>query len=153
MPALRNRCAYAHGCPRLQGHVHWSDVLLSKVTDTVKLVGPTINCEGSPPSGNVDGEWRRNPHVQSYLVATDRVGLQLLLNARDVFKCYESMWDTIYYSELGSSKAILDAGYNIDSLMVRSRHRPMLHGIARRARNTDPHGERTRACNVLARLA
>lgn len=28
-------------------------------------------------------------------------------------------WNTIYYSELGSSAAILDAGYNIACLMVR----------------------------------
>jgi hypothetical protein len=68
--------------------------------------------------GSVSGLWRKNPHVQSYLVATDKVGIQLLLDDNRVFKCYENMFDTIFFSELGSTAAILDAGYNIDSLMV-----------------------------------
>ncbi len=29
------------------------------------------------------------------------------------------MWDVIYYSELGSSWAVLAAGYTIDCLMIR----------------------------------
>lgn len=36
-----------------------------------------------------------------------------------VFACYTSMWDVIYYSELGSSWSVLAAGYTIDSLMLR----------------------------------
>ncbi len=36
-----------------------------------------------------------------------------------VFSCYVNMWDTIFYSELGSSLAILRGGYNLDSFMVR----------------------------------
>lgn len=32
------------------------------------------SCEGSPFAGDVAGEWRENPHVQSYVLATDRVG-------------------------------------------------------------------------------
>lgn len=106
---------------RLQGLVHWSDVLFSKLSDTVKLVGPTINCEGAPEKGDVNAHWRKNPHVQSYLVATDRVGLNLLLQDQNVFACFENMSDTIYHSELGSSKVMLDAGYNIDCLMARRR--------------------------------
>ena len=57
----------------LQGRVRWQDLLISRITKDVKLVGPTISCEGSPKEGNVNGEWRTNPHVQSYVVATDRV--------------------------------------------------------------------------------
>jgi hypothetical protein len=109
----------------LQGHVHWTDVLISKLNDIVKLVGPTINCEGSPLHGDMNGVWRKNPHVQSYLVATDQVGLSILLKDEKVFQCYNNMFDTIYHSELGSSSAVLDAGYNIDSLMVRSLGLPL----------------------------
>ena len=36
-----------------------------------------------------------------------------------VFSCYETLHDTIYFSELGSSAVILEAGYNIASLMLR----------------------------------
>jgi hypothetical protein len=57
--------------------MHWTTPLLSRINDVVKLVGPTISCEGSPLKGNPELEWRRNPHVQSYVAATDKV-LQLL---------------------------------------------------------------------------
>ena len=119
----------------MQGHVHWADVLFSKITEEVKLVGPTINCEGSPQGGNPANTWRKNPHVQSYVVATDRIGMQILLDDQNVFKCYNNMWDTIYHSELGSSAAIIEAGYNIDSLMVRSlRHHALQHCLGPRPR-------------------
>jgi hypothetical protein len=48
-----------------------------------------------------------------------QVGLQLLISDRRVFACHKDRWDTIYYSELGSSKAILDGGYNIGCMMLR----------------------------------
>ena len=38
--------------------------MVGKLSDTVRLVGPTISCEGSPYKGDVQGEWRSNPHVQ-----------------------------------------------------------------------------------------
>lgn len=44
--------------------------------------------------------------------------MALLLKDHNVFKCFKHINETIFYSELGSSKVILDAGYNIDSLMV-----------------------------------
>lgn len=47
----------------------------SRLNEDVKLVGSTISCEGSPLHGKRSGRWRRNPHVQSYAVATDQVGL------------------------------------------------------------------------------
>ena len=56
-----------------QGHKRWHELITSRITDSVKLVGPTISCEGSPQDGNVNGVWRTNPHVQSYVLATDQV--------------------------------------------------------------------------------
>ena len=47
-------------------------VVRSRLTRDVKLVGAAISCEGSPYKGDVDSTWRRNPHVQSYALATDR---------------------------------------------------------------------------------
>jgi hypothetical protein len=102
----------------VQGHMHWTDHLLRKLSDTVKLVGPTINCEGAPYKGDPTLHYRKNPHVQSFVVATDQVGMALLLKDRNVFRCYDNIADTIYHSELGTSKVVLDAGYNIDCLMV-----------------------------------
>lgn len=60
-----------------------------------------------------------SPHVQSYLTATDTVGLQVLLNTEGVFSCWSNMSDVVRYSEINASRAILDAGYNLDSLMTR----------------------------------
>ena len=39
---------------------------------------------------------RRNPHVQSYVVATDQVGLRLLHQDGRVLKCYRSIHDAIW---------------------------------------------------------
>lgn len=98
---------------------HWSRILTGRITDDVKLVGATISCEGANKGGVLSGEMRRNPHVQSYVVATDQVGLGLLQAEGDVLKCYTDIHDAIWYAEIGSSAAILDAGYNIDALMLR----------------------------------
>lgn len=57
----------------MQGKLHWTLPLLSRLTAHVKLVGPSISCEGSPLNGDFSGKWRHNPHVQSYVVATDQV--------------------------------------------------------------------------------
>lgn len=97
----------------------WSRIFTDKLTNEVKLVGSTISCEGAPLGGNINNQWRQNPHVQSYVLATDQVGLAILQQAGEVFACYADLHDTIFYAELGSSLAILEAGYNIDSLMMR----------------------------------
>ena len=48
-----------------------------------------------------------------------QVGFKLMQDDGRVFKCYDNMWDTIFYSELGSSLSILRGGYNLDSFMAR----------------------------------
>jgi hypothetical protein len=74
---------------------------------------------GAAKDGIPTNHWRTNPHVQSYALATDQKGLATMRADPAVFDCYASLHDAIYYSELGSSLAILRAGYNIDSLMLR----------------------------------
>ena len=54
--------------------VHWSRILSERLRGEVKLVGSTISCEGAFKGGVLTGEKRQNPHVQSYIVATDQVG-------------------------------------------------------------------------------
>lgn len=97
----------------------WSRIFTDKLNGVVKLVGSTISCEGAPLKGDPAYGWRQNPHVQSYVLATDQVGLRILQREGQVFACFEDLHDTIYYAELGSSLAVLKAGYNIDSLMMR----------------------------------
>ncbi len=36
-----------------------------------------------------------------------------------VLRCYSNMAETVTFSEIGMSVAVLEAGYNIDSLMLR----------------------------------
>lgn len=90
--------------------------MTSKLVGDVKMVGPTINCEGTASLDN--GEQRSNPHVQSFAIATDAVGMKLLVDDGKVFACYDAFQETIYHSELGASAVILEAGYNLDSFMV-----------------------------------
>lgn len=52
-------------------------------------------------------------------MAVAQVGFALLKEDGRVFTCYGNMWDTIYFSELGSSLAILRGGFNLDSFMAR----------------------------------
>jgi hypothetical protein len=42
-----------------------------------------------------------------------------LIGARHVLSCQPDRWGTIYHAELGSSAAILGAGFNLDCLMLR----------------------------------
>ncbi|KAL4542464.1 hypothetical protein Ndes2526B_g03942 [Nannochloris sp. 'desiccata'] len=86
--------------------MHWTDPFVSKINENVKLVGCTINCQ-------------IQPHVQSYVVATDKIGIDILMQSERVFKCYDELQGVIDNSEIGASAEILKAGYNIDSLMVR----------------------------------
>ena len=49
---------------------HWTEAFTSRLSESVKLVGPTINCGAGPNT-------EPKAHVQSFVVATDRVGLQV----------------------------------------------------------------------------
>ncbi|KAI8114536.1 hypothetical protein M9434_002658 [Picochlorum sp. BPE23] len=96
----------------LNNKYHWSRAFTEKLSDRVKLVGPTICCGQS-------GDHLPALHVQSYAVATDSVGLNVLRSNNTIFNCYDEMEDVVFHSEQGMSEAILNAGYSMDSLMSR----------------------------------
>lgn len=48
-----------------------------------------------------------------------QAALDILRRDAEVLKCYNDRWDAIWYAELGSSAAILNAGFNIASLLHR----------------------------------
>jgi hypothetical protein len=100
----------------VRGLMHWTEPFVSRLSPTVKLVGCSINCVGIggeiPPSGPPI-------HVQTYVAATDRQGLDVLLATGTVFKCWPTMRSVVEHSELGASAAIFAAGYTVDSLMFR----------------------------------
>ena len=57
----------------MQNSVPWTHVFTSKITEEVRLVGSTINCGRAYESLPV-------AHVQSYAMATDQAGLQILMH-------------------------------------------------------------------------
>ncbi len=48
-----------------------------------------------------------------------QVGLDVWLRDGNVFTCWSSMWDVIWHGELGSSLALLNAGFGLDCFMMR----------------------------------
>ena len=85
----------------------WFNIFTSRLNDVVKLVGPTINCE-------------YEPHVQSYLLVTDHVGLSILSdNKTGVLSCKKDYNDAVMNGEIGASRLILNASYQIASLQVK----------------------------------
>lgn len=98
--------------PYVRGKLHWTRPFTDRLSSTVKLVGSTISCGGAQ---GLPGQ----PHVQSYVVATDRIGLTVLEQTSGVFDCWKKMGDVVVHSEIGASRAILNAGYAIDSLMAK----------------------------------
>lgn len=90
----------------------WTRAFTDKLTDDIKLVGATISCGESGPHPPT-------AHVQSYAVATDAVGLDLIRKNSTVLACYNTMQDVVFYGERGITETILNAGYGLDSLMAR----------------------------------
>ena len=111
----------------LQTELAWHTLLTRRLSEEIKLVGPVISCEGAAYRGNTTGHWRKNPHVQSYVLAMDQAALQVLAQEGQVMQCHSDRWDAVYFGELGASLAILNAGYNIDSLLVRWRIYLLFH--------------------------
>lgn len=119
-----------------QNKIHWTTAFTERLSEEIKLVGSTINCGGAhgrPPY----------PHVQSYAVATDQAGLNILMRS-GVFSCWKEMSDVVIRSEIGASRAIIKAGYNIDCLMTRYQNIDWRNEAIRMERTEDPF----QACNA-----
>lgn len=85
----------------------WTSVFTDRLNDEIKLVGRSVSCEVEL-------------HVQAPVWATDRVGLQLLLE-KDVLECARNAEMAKQQHELGATRAVVGAGYGVDSLMLRYR--------------------------------
>ncbi|UJR27927.1 hypothetical protein I4U23_009187 [Adineta vaga] len=85
----------------------WYHIYTRLFNNETKLVGSTINCE-------------HKPHVQSYLLVTDRTGLAILTDDRKgVFHCKKDYSDAVFNGEIGASQLILHSNYQIASLQVK----------------------------------
>ena len=86
----------------------WYTIFTQRLNDHVKLVGCTLSCDTFP-------------HVQSYFWAMKLDTLDFFLKNSSVFDCYQSTEKTTEMVEIGASRALLQAGYAIDSLMTKYR--------------------------------
>jgi hypothetical protein len=104
----------------------------SMLGDRVKIVGPSISCEGagktgSDGDGDGDGDGSNiaptttwTPHVQSYALAVDREGLALIAARSRAFACHAGRLAAIAAAEVGASAALLGAGaYGLDSFQLK----------------------------------
>lgn len=94
--------------PLYQDTSRWPELFIDLLNDRVKLSGITINVYGG------------DPIVQSMLLTTDRVGLELLIrhgifNGNDQDASKEAV---IFGREIRSSKIILEAGFHVDCLAM-----------------------------------
>ncbi|KAF3083159.1 hypothetical protein TWF569_006850 [Orbilia oligospora] len=80
----------------------WSDAMLAKLTDTNKLVGLSYNC-------------RKIRHIQSMLLATDSIGISLIMPK--INQCFESFMKAIG-GEISITGAVTSQGYNVTALMT-----------------------------------
>eukprot|EP00270_Netrium_digitus_P010749 TRINITY_DN3353_c0_g1_i6.p1 TRINITY_DN3353_c0_g1~~TRINITY_DN3353_c0_g1_i6.p1 ORF type:complete len:670 (+),score=154.80 TRINITY_DN3353_c0_g1_i6:129-2138(+) len=90
----------------------WTDAFTSMITEDVKLTGVTAVCKESSLRF-------REPSVriQSFLFATDRIGLRILRDS-GVFVCTaESNAEEV--AEADTSLSVLRAGYNFDVLQMK----------------------------------
>ena len=102
------------------GSGSWMNRLTNHLSEDVKLVGISMNCEGK------DGV--KQAHVQSMIFSTDKIGLEIIRSSNAIYDCGDSLVKGSYYEkrkarsnlinryELGMSKAILEAGYMIKSI-------------------------------------
>lgn len=84
--------------------VHWTRAFTTLIDETVKWAGASISCAA-------------HPHVQAAVIVTDTEGLGIVARA-GVFECHAATPEAAAW-ELGASRAILDAGFNLGSLMAR----------------------------------
>ncbi|KAF3765025.1 hypothetical protein M406DRAFT_356769 [Cryphonectria parasitica EP155] len=101
----------------------WTDAFLNKLSDTVKLVGLSYHCVPSP-------------HVQSMLLATDRVGMKILLDPTYAYSvpldtppwggaelpvgysvCYSDYAQAVH-AEIGMARLIRSQGFEVDVMLT-----------------------------------
>jgi hypothetical protein len=93
---------------------YWYHIFTKRLNSKVKLTGCTISCLPAP-------------HIQSYILVTDFIGLTILLEpgsrgasqAEGIFGCYPIKNHVSLNSEVPSSNRILQSGYMIDGLLTK----------------------------------
>jgi len=91
----------------------WTTRYTDMINNEIKLSGLTINCGGKMNQNHA--------HIQSMLWATDKIGLQVVLDSSAIYDCKnqlskrEGRDQLIARYELGLSRAVMQEGYAIAS--------------------------------------
>jgi len=100
---------------------HWSRIFTSRLSETVKLVGPSVVC--LPPSTNEeDDDYTAavfgvgGPALETFFLATDRIGLRIIADSGALGR-KESKYE-MRLAEVKMTKAIMEKGYTIDTLAL-----------------------------------
>lgn len=93
----------------------WVDAFLSRLggADGVRMVGTTINCLSSRRDA-ATGAFS-SLHVQSMVLALDREAVSAM---HPILHCYDEMLEAISHGEVGSTQAVLAAGYAVSALQA-----------------------------------
>ena len=91
--------------------IHWTNIFIKKINDSVKLVGTTIVCLPEHDSGGY------GPKIEGFFFMTDKIGLELLKNQKNIFCNHQGKYSAIVNGEYGLSNCILKNGYSIDCML------------------------------------
>jgi hypothetical protein len=91
--------------------IHWTNIFIKKINDSVKLVGTTIVCLPEHDSGGY------GPKIEGFFFMTDNIGLELLKNQKNIFCNHQNKYSAIVNGEYGLSNCILKNGYSIDCML------------------------------------
>jgi len=92
---------------------HWSNIFINKINDKVKLVGTTIVCLPHSDAGGY------GPKIEGFFFMTDKIGLEILENEKNIFFDHPTKYSAIVYGEYGLSNCIFKNGYSIDCMLTK----------------------------------
>lgn len=92
--------------------LHWSEIFLSRLNDTIQLVGSVLACL---PDDDLGGA---GPKVSGYFFVTTPYITSNALKYK-VFDCFTNKQDAIVKGEYGLSRLVLEMGYNMDSMLAK----------------------------------
>jgi hypothetical protein len=91
--------------------LHWTRVFLDRLQGDVHLVGTSLVCLPAHDPG------KRGPRIEGMAWAGTMQALDAAWQ-RGVFRCFTNKVDVIVDGEYGLSRAVLDAGMNLDALLL-----------------------------------
>lgn len=105
--------------------ISWIDAFQQFLAGGVKLVGTTINCLSSKRDRSAGFT---SLHVQSMVLVTDAEGARVM---QPVLQCYDERNEAVSHGEIGTSQAVLRAGYGIAALQHSWKDFPVfMHDLA-----------------------